>query len=226
MTDVQLSDLQRIEERLDRLEGRAAPLVETARAMGELREELAPRVNEAVQALIVELADVEADFQIEDLIHLIKKSMRNVRNLSFALEQLKNLIDFAVTAEPLMKSTVPRIIYYLDDLERKGIFRILNRGLEVLKEIGATYSEEQMAHMGEGLVRLLGIFEKLTRPEALDLLERAADVPARVDLSKAEPVGAWKMLGALSDREIKQGMGVLMALTRGLAAMGQEPPSS
>ena len=53
---------QMILDRLDRLESRIEPLMASAKALGELREELAPRVNEAVQAMIVELADVEAGF--------------------------------------------------------------------------------------------------------------------------------------------------------------------
>lgn len=108
-------------DRLDRLESQIAPLTASAKALGELREELAPRVNEAVQALIVELADVEADFQLEDLLFLIKKMMRNIRNLDFALDQMKNLIDFALTAEPLLKSSVPQVISFLDDLEQRGV---------------------------------------------------------------------------------------------------------
>ena len=111
---------QMILDRLDRLESQIAPLTASAKAIGELREELAPRVNEAVQALIVELADVEADFQLEDLVFLLKKMMRNIKNLNFVLDQMKNLIDFALTAEPLFKSSVPQAIAYLDDLERQG----------------------------------------------------------------------------------------------------------
>ena len=221
-----MTDLQTIDQRLDRLERQMAPLAESARALSELREELAPRVNEAVYALIAELADVEADFQLEDLIFLLKKSMRNVRNLSFALDQLKNLTDFAFTAEPLMKSSVPPVIFFLDELEQKGVFRLLNLGIDVLKQIGTTYSDEQMQQIGGGLVRLLGILHKLTRPEALDLLERLADMPARVDFSTAKPVGAWGLLGALSDPQVKQGMGVLMALTRGLAILRPEQPAA
>ncbi|KPJ76641.1 MAG: hypothetical protein AMJ54_11030, partial [Deltaproteobacteria bacterium SG8_13] len=198
-----MTDLQTIDQRLARLESQVAPMAESARALSELRDELAPRVNEAVHALIAELADVEADFQIEDLAFLLKKSMRNVRNLSFALDQLKNLIDFTITAEPLMKSSVPQVIFFLDELEQKGVFRLLNLGIEVLKQIGTTYSEEQMQQIGTGLVRLLGIVHKLTMPEALDLLERAADVPARVDLSTVKPVGTWGLLGALSDHQVK-----------------------
>ncbi|MDZ7580868.1 MAG: hypothetical protein U5R30_09680 [Deltaproteobacteria bacterium] len=55
--------------RLECLEHQIRPMADSARAVGELRDELAPRVNEAVHALIRELADVEADFQVEDLLH-------------------------------------------------------------------------------------------------------------------------------------------------------------
>jgi uncharacterized protein YjgD (DUF1641 family) len=204
-------------ERMDRLEAQIAPVAESARALGELREELAPRVNEAVHALIAELADVEADFQLEDLIYLVKNAMRNIRNLNFTLDQLKNLIDFLVVAEPIFKTTVPEIIHYFDDLERSGVFRILNLGLEVLKKIGTTYSPEQIQQIGDGAVRLVGSLNKLMVPETLDLLDKAAGLPAQTDLAGAKPVGIWGLVGALSDPKLKDGVGVALALTRTLS---------
>ncbi len=206
-------------ERLDRLEAQIAPLVDSAKAVSELRDELAPRVNEAVQALIIELADVEADFQIEDLVYLLKNMMRNVKNLNFTLDQMKNLIDFAVIAEPVLKTTVPQIIFYLDDMEQKGVFRLLATGLDVMKKIGSTYSAEELQKIGDGLVQLAGCLQKLTAPEALAMIDKAADLPAQVDVKDAKPVGMWGMLGALSRPEVKEGMGVAMELTAGLARL-------
>jgi uncharacterized protein YjgD (DUF1641 family) len=206
-------------ERMDRIEAQLAPLGQSAKAVKELRDELAPRVNEAVQAMIVALADVQPDFQMEDLGHLVKNAMRNVKNLNFTLDQLKNLIDFLVIAEPVMKTTVPQIILYLDELEQKGVFRILNLGLDVLKRIGSTYSPEQLQQIGDGLVRMVGVLHKMMVPESLDLMEKAAAVPGSVDLSDAKPVGMWGMMGALSDPKLKEGVGVALALTRGLAEL-------
>jgi uncharacterized protein YjgD (DUF1641 family) len=214
---------QMILDRLDRLESQIAPLTASAKALGELREELAPRVNEAVQALIVELADVEADFQLEDLLFLIKKMMRNVRNLDFALDQMKNLIDFALTAEPLLKSSVPQVITFLDDLEQRGVLRLLGTGMEVLKKVGASYSAEDLKQVAEGVVRLAGILKKLAAPGALDLLDRAADLPARVDVSAAQAVGPWGMLRGMGDPQVQQGLGVLLEFTKGLAALRPQP---
>lgn len=205
--------------RLERLEQEIAPVADSARSISELREELTPRVNEAVKALIVELADIEADFQLEDLIFFIKKAMRNVRNLTYSLDQLINVIDFALIAEPVLKSTVPQIIFYMDDLERKGVFNLLSSSMAIIKKTAETYTAEEMAQIGDGLVRLLGIVKKLTTPEALELLDRAAEVPSRVDLSSAKPAGAWGMLWAIGNPEVKDGLGVLLELTKGLSAL-------
>lgn len=208
--------------RLDRIENRIAPMAETARAVGELRDELAPRVNEAVHALIRELAEVEADFQVEDLLHLVKKALRNTKNLSFSLDQLKNLIDFAVTVEPLLKSSVPQLILYLDGLERSGVFRLLQTGIETLKAISESFTEDDLKQIRTGLVRLTGTLKQVCRPEALELIERAAQLPGQVDLPAARAVGPWGLFWALGDDDIKQGLGVLLELTRGLATL--KPP--
>jgi uncharacterized protein YjgD (DUF1641 family) len=205
--------------RLDRLEQEIAPMADSARSIQELREDLTPRVNEAVKALIVELADIEADFQLEDLLYLIKKSLRNVRNLTFALDQLKNLVDFVITAEPLLKSTVPQIIYALDELEQKGVFNLLTRSLEVVKKIAETYTAEDMDQIGNGLVKLLGVAKKLSTPEAITFLDNAAELPAKIDLSQAKETGAFGLLWAMGNKEVKEGLGVLLQLTKGLAAL-------
>ncbi len=210
---------QMILDRLDRLESRIEPLTASAKALGELREELAPRVNEAVQAMIVELADVEADFQLEDLLFLLKKMMRNIRNLSFALDQMKNLIDFALTAEPLLKSSVPQVISYLDDLEQQGVLRLLGTGMEVLKKVGASYSAEELQQTSDGMVRLAGILKKLTAPATLDFLERSADLPSRVKVDGAPAIGPWGMLRGMGDPQVQQGLGVLLELTKGLGVL-------
>lgn len=210
-------------DRLDQLKHEIAPVAASARSLQELREELAPRVNEAVKALIIELADIEADFQLEDLLFLIKKVLRNVRNMTFSLDQLKNIIDFVLTAEPLFKSTVPQVILYLDDLERKGVFNLLASLLDVTQKIAGTYTTEDMQQIGDGLVKLLGIVKKLTTPEALEFLDKAAEVPSRVDLSRAKSAGPFSMLWACGNKDVKEGLGVLLELTKGLGSLKGQP---
>ncbi len=213
---------ERIIERLDRLEAQVAPLAVSARAMSELKEELAPRVNEAVQAMIIGLADIESDFQLEDLTFLLKKLLRNVSNLNFTLDQLKNIIDFVQTAEPLLKTSFPQLILFLDDLEQKGVFRLLNKSLNILKEVSSSFSNEDLDQIGNGLVNLAGTLKEVTKPESVAFLSKAAALPGQLNPEQAKDVGLFGLMGALGDNQVKRGMGVLMELTRCLGLLKED----
>jgi uncharacterized protein YjgD (DUF1641 family) len=214
-----MNNEQVIMEQLDHLGQEIAILTDSARSLRELRDDLSPRVNETVKVLIEELAEIEADVQFEDLVSLLKNLMRNVRNLTWSVDQLKNLIDFIRTVEPLLKSVVPQAIIYLDKLERQGVFLVLANMMGVLEKIADTYTPEDIEQIGNGLVPLVGVVKKLTTPEALTLLDKAAEVPARVDLSQAKAVGPFGMLFALGNSEVKQGMGVVLELTKALSLL-------
>lgn len=206
-------------QRLDRLGKEISLVSESARSLRELRDEISPRVNETVKVLITELAEVEPDFALEDLGSLVKNMMRSVRNINWSLNQLKNLIDFLRTAEPLLKSSVPVGISYLDQLERDGIFRMLSIMLAVMKKIARTYTPEDLEQIGEGVVRLVGVAKKLTSANALSFLDRAAAIPDKLDLTGAKPVGVFGAAFAMRNPEVRQGMGVLLEMTKGLALL-------
>ena len=205
-------------ERLDRIEAQLAPIAQTASGIKELREDVIPLSGQAFRLLIRELQDVESSFQLEDLMALLKRSLRSVKHIIFALEQMENIVDFVTTIEPLLKSSVPKIINYLDDLEQRGVLRIISSTLDVRAKIAEAYSAEDIDQIGDGAVAALGMAKKLSDPKAAEFLEKIAALPSKVDLSNAKPVGPFGMLSALSSKEAREGLGVLMQLTK---AMGE-----
>ena len=206
-------------ERLDRIEAQLAPISETAGGIKDLREDLIPLSGQAFRLLIRELEDVESSFQLEDLLNLFKRSLRSIKHITFALEQLENIVDFVTTIEPLLKSAVPQVINYLDDLEQKGVLRIITATLDVRAKIALAYTAEDIDQIGDGAVTLLGLAKKLSDPVAIDFLEKIAGLPAKVDLAGAKPVGPFGMLGALSSKEARQGLGILMELTKAMGSL-------
>ena len=205
-------------ERLDRIEAQLVPITQTAGSLNELREDLIPLSGQAFRLLIGELEDVESSFQLEDLMVLLKRSLRSVKHIVFALEQLENVVDFVTTIEPLLKSAVPQVINYLDDLEQRGVLRIVTSMLDVRAKIAAAYSPEDIDQIGNGAVVALGLARKLSDPKAAEFLEKIAELPSKIDLSGAKPVGPFGMLGVLSSKQAREGLGVLMELTK---AMGE-----
>jgi len=205
-------------ERLDRIEAQLAPIAVTAGGISELREDLIPLSGQAFRLLIRELEDVESGFQLEDLMVLLKRSLRSIKHVTFSLEQLENIVDFVSTIEPLLKSAVPQVINYLDDLEQRGVLRVITAMLDVRAKIAAAYSPEDIDEIGDGAVVALGLAKKLSDPKAAVFLEQMAALPSKIDLANAKPVGPLGMLGALGSKEAREGLGVLMELTK---AMGE-----
>ena len=206
-------------ERLDRIESQLAPIVQTASAVRELKDDLTPLSSQAIQLLIKELEEVESSFQLEDLLALGKRTMRSVRNITFALDQMENVIDFITTIEPLLKSAVPQIINYLDDLEQRGVLRVIQAMLDVRAKIATAYDADDIEQIGDGAVAMLGLAKKFSDPQSVAFLEKFAEIPGKVDLSKSKAVGPFGLLGAVSGKEVKEGLGVLMELTRAMGTL-------
>ena len=80
-------------------------------------------------------------------------------------------------------------------------------------------------HLGN-LVAMLGLAQKLSDPNAQAFLAKMAALPSKVDLENAKPVGPFGMLGALSSKEARQGLGVLMELTKAMGGLNNGGGSS
>ena len=161
-----MTNEKQILERLDRIEAQLTPISQTAAGLKEIRDDLIPLSGQAFRLLIRELEDVESSFQLEDLLALFKRFLRSVKHLQFSLDQLENIVDFVITIEPLLKSAVPKIIDYLDELEQRGVLRIIQSTLDVRAKIAASYSPEDIEQIGDGAVALLGMAKKLGNPQA------------------------------------------------------------
>jgi len=206
-------------KRLENIETQIGPLIKTADKLNELREDMIPLGNQAVHLLIKELQDIEAGFELDDLFHLIKQLLRSTRSIIFALKQMVGLVEFVKDMEPLLKHAVPQIINYLDDLEQRGVLRITQAMMGVRAKVAAAYSPEDIDQIGDGMVALLGLGKKLTDPRILTFLEKAVEIPAAVDLSASKKVGPWGLVSAGSNDDVKEGLGVLIELTKALGKL-------
>jgi len=210
-------------EKLERLETQIQPLIKTSKKFGELKDDLIPIGNHATALLINELTEVEAGFQLEDFMSLTKEAMRNTKNFIFTLKQMASIIEFVKDLEPLLKSAVPQIIHYLNELEQKGVFRIIKATVDLRTKVASAYTAEDIDVMGDALVALLGLTKSLSDPKAIELLEKLSQIPSKVDLDSAKSVGVFGLASAGFNPEISKGLGVLMELTK---AMGRIQPEA
>lgn len=213
-------------EKLERIEAQLDPIVKSRNQLLELKEDLTPLGNHAVQLFIEQLQEVEAGFQLEDLMLLAKQSVRSVRNLTWLLHQADNLIEFVNDLEPLLKSAIPQLIEHLDELERKGVFRIVKAMLDVRAKVAESYDGEDIDKIGDGMVALLGLAKKFSEPQTLAILEKLTAVPGNVDLENSRKTGPFKMMSAGFNSEVKEGLGVVIELTKAMGRIKTDSPPS
>lgn len=217
-----MTNEEKILSKLEKIEADMAPMLRFGKNMKELKDDLIPLQNRAFQLMIDELKEVEAGFELDDFLLLMKQMARSTRSFIFALKQMESIIEFVRDMEPLLKSSVPQIIEYLDDLERKGVIRMYTAMLDVRAKVASAYTAEDIEQIGDGVVALLGLAKKMADPKAIAFLERAAALPASLDLTEVKKIGPFGLAAAAFDEDVKQGFGVLIELTK---AVGKLKPN-
>lgn len=223
-----LERLERIEEKLAgvaRLEQQMAAFARPFENLSDLGRDLSLLMDPAVRRLTEEMVEVEIGFQLEDFFSLLKRLLPSLKYLTWSLGQLENLVDWWQDMEPLLKMAVPKLIDYLDGLEQKGIFRINAAVIEMYGKIAARYTPEDIDAMGDGFVLMHGLVEKLSNPKLINFLEKFIEVPTEVNLEEIKPVGPFGLLWKMRSRECRQGLGVMLELTRALGKLKTEPAS-
>lgn len=205
-------------ERLDRIESQLAPLTSSAQSVKEFKEDMLPLANNAFRIIIEELESVESSCSLEDILELMKRLLRSAKSITYSLKQLENIIDFINTLEPLLQSSVPKMINYLDELDQSGVFRMLLATLEVRAKVAKAYTPEDIDQIGDGFVALLALAKKVADPKTIEFLERFAEIPASIELDACKECGPFGLVWSSGNKEVKAGLGVLIELAK---AMGR-----
>lgn len=217
-----MSNEEAILERLEGIEQRLDDMHAAQSGLRELKQDLQPILKDSVNVFMQELGTIETGFQLEDVLELVKRMLLSVKHMTYSLEKLEDIIDLWNTMEPLLKVSVPKLIQYLDGLEQKGVFLTYKAMLDVRTKVAQQYGPDKFEVMGDGLVFLIGLLHKLGDPKTRDLLEGLLDSVTTLELDECKECGPLGMLGAMRTKEAKQGLGVLVELTKNLGKIKQE----
>lgn len=175
-----------------------------AETMQDLQETITPIVRDVMNNVMLKgFSDVQERCEMQDLGALSKRFLMSVRDLTWMLESMENIIELWRTCEPMIKPTFLASIEKFDELERKGVFAALGALSGSMGHITQKYTPEEFGRMGTALVNMAG------------LLERLADA----DIQNARSVSPLGMVGQLHSKESKQALGIMAEL---LTALGKQ----
>jgi uncharacterized protein YjgD (DUF1641 family) len=147
--------LQELNQKIDLLTTQVAYLSEQAQLVerqrlerAELVRDITPLVNQAFELTVEQLEEVQEYIDLEDLLRLFKRVLRNGRNLEKMLDQLEGLADLIETLSPLADDAFGKAVDIMAGLEEKGYFGFARGGVKLMDNIVSSLSEEELNQIG------------------------------------------------------------------------------
>ena len=187
-------EISALHEKIDFLTQQVVSVTSRLKAVDEFKEDLALFANDAFSETVNFLADVDFHFRSEEFVVLIKKMLRNVKNLSKMMTQLQSITELAEDLSPLVKEVFNDLVEKFEQLEKEGLFDSLQIFFSGIRRLHQNFSLEEIERMGDNHVRLIRLSNRLATSQNLEKLEHIADEIEKVDFKKNEKVSFWKLL--------------------------------
>ena len=216
-------DVALLHDKIDLLTTQVAFLTEQAEMQrrrqqdfDELKNDLIPIGNQLIKLAIDELAEIDTEFEIEDLLYLLKRVLRNTGMLLVAMDRLEALMGIADETEILGKQVFSTVVEKLDEFERQGYFAFAREGFKIAEKIVTEFSEEDVQALGDNVVTILTTVRNMTQPEILALANNAVGA-MRDETPETEKVSMWALVRELSDPKVRRGFARMINLVKALA---------
>lgn len=194
------------------------------REWDELKADLTPIVNDLYLATVEQLAEIESDFQLEDLLYLLKRLARNVRTFENLLDQLESLQDLLRDLTPITNDAVISVVQLLDDLDRRGYFAFLRELRYIGDNIVAAFGPEDVRLLADNIVTILTAIKEMTQPEVMTMVQNLAQSVRQVEVKPDEvPVSFFGLLRQLMDPQVRRGLGLTLQM---LKTVGEQVPAN
>ncbi len=187
------------------------------REMEDLKDDLMRVGKDLYQSAVVELDSVHDQFRTVDVDHLVKKLMRNVDTIARMVDRLESFRDFLEDASPLARESFIALMNRLDEADRKGYFGFVKEMGNVVDNVVASFTVEDVRNLGDNIVTILNTVKSMTQPDMLHAVNNALTVYKKLDLEVEEDVSLLALLREVNTPEVRRGMAFFLRFLKSIA---------
>ncbi|MCR4416457.1 MAG: DUF1641 domain-containing protein [Ignavibacteria bacterium] len=187
--------------------------------MQDLKDDLMRVAKDVYLTSLDELEQVHDYLKTGDIMHLFKKLLRNVNNLTKLFEQLENLRDFAKDFGLISKGMSIDLMNKLDELDRKGYFAFLKETQKIFDNIVTSFTVDDVKALGDNIVTILNTIKNLTQPDMLHAVNNALNVYKKLDIEVKEDISILKLVKELNHPETKKALYFALQFLKSLSAI-------
>lgn len=187
------------------------------REMEDLKDDLMRVGKDVYQTAVVELEEVHDHLDTGDVLHLVKKLLRNVKTMTRTLEQLESVRDFIEDFSPVSRELFLDALHELDEMDRKGYFAFFKEFSRVIDRVVTSFSVDDVTHLGDNIVTILNTVKNLTQPDMLHAVNNALNVYKKMDIQVTEDISLVALIREMNTPEVRKGLAFAIRLLKVLA---------
>jgi uncharacterized protein YjgD (DUF1641 family) len=207
-------DLETLHQKIDLISEQLAAQQRRQQELQELQHDVMPIVNHMIKLSIDELAEVGNDFELEDLLFLLKRVLRNTRLIRRLMDMVEGSAGLLDEVQPIALQAFSTSVETLDRLEREGYFAFAQESWHILERIVNEFNEEDVRALGDNIVTILTTVRNMTQPEILNLANNA--ISAINPQEEVEDISTLRLIRELGDPRVRRGMARLLNLVKAL----------
>lgn len=215
-------EIQDIHQKLDFISDQMKEYQRRQREMSELKNDLSLIAKDVFDATVEELEDVAPYFDSADLIHLLKKLLRNTKNLSRLLTQLESAGDLFNDLQPLGKQMFDQLLSTLNEMDHKGYFEFFGESAKIIDTIVTSFSVEDVRLLRENIVSIMLTVKNMTQPEMLSTMDNALGFFQKMEITVEKDISYFQIIKELRNPEVKQGIIFMLEFIKNMAKPNQK----
>jgi uncharacterized protein YjgD (DUF1641 family) len=224
--DQPLSSVAELSQKLDLLTSQMQYLTEQAQAAererqarAELMRDVMPIANDAFRLTVEQLEEVQEYIDLGDLLRLLKRLLRNGRNLETMLDQLESMMDLVQTVGPLSDQAFAKAVDMLQTAEHKGYFGFARGGMRIADNVVSSFTEQDVEALGENVVLILNVVKDMTQPQIMNFVRDTVNEAER-ELEKPVDTSLLALLRQMNDPAVRRGLAQTMRMMRVIGRQG------
>ena len=207
-------DLELLHKKIDFLTEQVMETKRRQREMEELKADLTPVVTDFMNTAVEELDQIAPYFSYEDLLYLLKKLLRNTKELTAVFEQFESAKDFIKDAAPLSKAVFDEILDRSNELETKGYYEFFRAAFGVFDKVVSHYSADDIRLLGENITTILDTVKEMTQPEMMLAAQNAVAIYRDIDVEVPEKVSTIGLVKQMLDPEVRRSLGTGLSILK------------
>lgn len=175
----------------------------------ELMRDLVPVANDAFRLTVEQLEEVQEYTNLNDLLRLFKRILRNSRNIEQLLDLMESGMDLLDTVGPMGDEAFGKAVDVLATMERKGYFAFAKGGMQIADNIVTSFTEDDVKKLGDNVVLILNVVKNMTQPEIMTFVNNTLMIASR-EVEKPVDASLFALLNQMRDPAVRRGLALTM----------------